>query len=94
VKTKQKTNKKRDNKTKRIEPNTILDLIELYNATFVTMELQKIDSVHLPITKLELLLYEGKTIQFYSSNTSISVYKMTCRSQPDKHYNMTMKYHN
>jgi hypothetical protein len=94
VKTKQKRNKKRDNKTKRIEPNTILDVTELYNSTFVTMELQKIDNVHLPITKLELLLYEGKTIQFYSSNTSIFVYKMTCRSQPDKHYNMAMQYHN
>ena len=52
VKTKQKRNKKRDNKTKRIEPNTILDVTELYNSTFVTMELQKIDSVHFPITKL------------------------------------------
>ena len=63
VKTKQKRNKKRDNKTKRIEPNTILDVTELYNSTFVTMELQKIDNVHLPITKLELFLYEGKMIQ-------------------------------
>jgi len=94
VKTKQKRNKKQDNKTKRIKPNTILDVTELYNSIVVTMELQNIDSVHMPIKKLELLLYEGNIIQFYSSNTSIFVYKMTCRSQPNKHYNMAMQYHN